>query len=147
MCPVHADSSNLVVQNELSELSRVSGWIDTWAQQHRIPATLAQVLDLCAMEVVTNVISYAYEDGAAHPISVTLSVQEDLVSLEVEDEGKPFNPLERPEQAPPKSLEEARIGGWGLRIVRHFSDELRYCRAAARNRLTVVFRHPGWTSG
>jgi hypothetical protein len=30
--------------------------------------------------------------------------------------------------------------------VRHFADELQYRRVDARNRLTVIFRHPDGTS-
>ena len=135
----------LVVRNELSELSRVSSWVDEWARLHQLSSTLTQILDLCTAEVVTNIISYAYDDDAVHPISLNLRIDEDRISLEVEDEGKPFDPLGNPAPATRANLETGRIGGWGLRIVRHFAEDLCYARADARNRLTVIFRHPGPT--
>ncbi len=141
--PRIAARPSLMVRNELSELPRVSSWVDEWARQHRLPSTLAQILDLCTAEVVTNIISYAHDDNAAHSIGLNLRMHEDLIRLEVEDEGKPFNPVENPAQVPRTNLEEGRIGGWGLRIVRHFADELCYRRVDARNRLTVIFRYSG----
>ena len=38
------------------------------------------------------------------------------------------------------TLEDAPVGGWGLPIVRHFSDELHYRRLEGRNLLTLTFR-------
>jgi anti-sigma regulatory factor (Ser/Thr protein kinase) len=131
----------LIVRNQRSELSRVSVWVEAWARQQRLPSTLAQILDLCAAEVLTNVISYAYDDNALHPISLNLRVDEDRISLEIEDEGKPFDPGQLAAQ-PLSTLDEGRIGGWGLRIVRHFADDLQYRRVGERNRVTVVFRQP-----
>jgi serine/threonine-protein kinase RsbW len=43
---------------------------------------------------------------------------------------------------PAASLEEAKIGGWGIHIVRRLTDELRYHRSAGRNHLTLIFRLP-----
>ena len=142
--PLGAVQPSLIVRNQLSELSRVSDWVYEWARQYRLPDALAQILDLCTAELVTNIISYACDDDAVHPISLSLRMQEDLISLELEDEGKPFDPLENIAHAPRTNLEEGRIGGWGLGIVRHFAEELCYRRADARNRLTIIFRHPGW---
>jgi serine/threonine-protein kinase RsbW len=130
----------LIVSNKLSELQRVSDWVNEWALQHQLPTPIAQKLDLCSTEVVTNVISYAYEDKAVHQIVLRLQWHDSLISLEVEDDGKPFNPLEAPAPAPIASLEDARIGGWGIPILRSFSDELRYRRANGKNRLTVIQR-------
>jgi serine/threonine-protein kinase RsbW len=140
---MHAARQTLVVRNELSELSRVRDWVDQWTRQHRLPDALAQILDLCTAEVVTNIISYGYDDHGVHPISLSLEMQDDLISLEIEDEGKPFDPVENQPQETRKTLDQGRVGGWGLRIVRHFSEGLCYRRAEARNLLRVIFRHPG----
>lgn len=118
----------------------MSNWINEWAGQHALSNHLAQRLDLCSTEVVTNVISYAYDDNAEHPIVLRLCRQNELLNLEVEDDGKPFNPLQVPAHAPMTSLEDARIGGWGIPIVRRFSDALDYRHADGKNCLTLSFR-------
>jgi serine/threonine-protein kinase RsbW len=133
----------LVVRNELSELQRVAEWVNEWAQQHRLPIRIAQKLDLCSTEVVTNIISYAFDDNAVHQILLSLRWEDTVFSLEIEDDGKPFNPLEAEEPARLTSLEDARIGGWGVPIIRRYSDALRYRRIHGKNRLTVVYESSG----
>jgi serine/threonine-protein kinase RsbW len=130
----------LVVRNDASELSRVSAWVDAWARHQGLPATLIHHLDLCATELVTNVVSHAFEGAAVHRISLSLGMDHDRVTLEVEDDGKPFDPSAIAPQPPRTDLDDGSPGGWGLVIVRHFADELRYLRTTGRNRLTVVLR-------
>ena len=48
-------------------------------------------------EIFTNIISYGYRDNREHQVKVRLSVQLAEVSVEIEDDGQPFNPLEAPE--------------------------------------------------
>lgn len=102
---------------------------------------LAQYIDLCATELVTNVVNYAYDDDAAHSIELHLRIEGERISLEIEDDGRSFDPVETPERLRFTELDQGRVGGWGIGIVRHFADDMQYCRADERNRLTVVFRH------
>lgn len=62
------------------------------------------------------------------------------VALDVEDEGGQFDPRQVPQPAPATSLQDARVGGWGIPILRRFSDDLRYRHEDGRNRLTLLFR-------
>ena len=61
---------------------------------------------------------------------------EELV-LEISDDGKPFDPTQAP---PPKlnaALEERRIGGLGVYLVRTMMDEIAYRRSDGRNHLVM----------
>lgn len=140
--PLAAARSSLTVRNALTELSGVSRWVGEWARQHRLPGALAQILDLCTAEVVTNIINYAYDDDALHRINLHLLIREDLISLEIEDDGRPFDPVANAAHPQRPNLEEGRVGGWGIRIVAHFAEDLRYRRADASNQLTITFRNP-----
>jgi serine/threonine-protein kinase RsbW len=131
--------ASLIVGSELRELSRVSAWIQDWAESQRLPAKLALKLDLCSAEVVTNIMNYACGDGA-QLILLRLGWQGEDVALEVEDEGSKFDPRQVPEPARATSVRDARIGGWGIPIVRNFSDGLRYRHEDGRNCLTLLFR-------
>jgi serine/threonine-protein kinase RsbW len=133
--------ASLIVGSELRELSRVSAWVQDWAQRQRLPSRVAQQLDLCSAEAVTNIVAHGGGDEAAHgSIFLRLGWQGDEVALEVEDEGCPFDPLQAPEPAHAGSLEDARIGGWGIPIVRRFSNGMHYRREDGRNCLTLLFR-------
>jgi len=56
------------------------------------------------------------------------------------DEGGEFDPRQVPDPPRPTSVQDARIGGWGIPIVRHFSDGVRYRHEDGRNCLTLLFR-------
>jgi len=131
--------ASLIVDSELRELSRVSAWVHEWAERQRLPTRVAQNLDLCSTEVVTNIMNYACGDGALR-ILLRLGWQGEDVALEVEDEGSEFDPRQVPEPARATSVRDARVGGWGIPIVRRFSDGLRYRHEDGRNCLTLLFR-------
>lgn len=95
--------------------------------------------ELVFEEIVANIVGHGAPDG--HPLEVrfVLEAQPDSIILTFDDNGLPFDPRGRPDPVIPKSLAEARIGGFGLMLVRHAASSLDYVRTAeARNRLTVV---------
>jgi serine/threonine-protein kinase RsbW len=88
-------------------------------------------------ETLTNIISYGYRDNREHQVKVRLSVQLAEVSVEIEDDGQPFNPLEAPEPDITKPLEERKIGGLGIHLVRKLMDRLEYKGQGERSLLTI----------
>ena len=130
------------MRNDLSELSRVSAWVHVWAQRLGVPSPTAARLDLCSTEIVTNIMTHGYTDHAAHEIALRLDRCGDDLALEIQDDGPAFDPRLVEELQPATSLEEARVGGWGIPLVRRFSDGLRYHRSERRNCLTLIFRTP-----
>lgn len=133
-------SASLQIRSDLAELSRLASWISAWAEQQRVPDETAQQLDLCAAEVVTNVMTHGLSDSDAHKIELRIGQHGDDVVLEIEDDGIAFDPTQNP-LPPPVTMDSERVGGWGMRIVRRLSDEVQYRRIDGRNRLTLVF-HP-----
>ena len=132
----------LVIRNDLAELARVGLWVNAWSQDQKLPAAVAERLDLCSVEAVTNIVTHAYVDDASHEIRLRLECQGDLVSLEIEDDGRVFDPRQVEEPWSAASLEDARIGGLGVPIVRNFSDDLQHRRHDGCNHLTLYFRLP-----
>jgi anti-sigma regulatory factor (Ser/Thr protein kinase) len=132
-------AASLLIPNDLNELTRVGEWVNAWAQRQTIPEHTAQQLDLCAAEAVTNVMTHGFADGNAHEIALRLELQGDAVVLEIEDDGVSFDPTtaDPPQNA---TMESDEVGGWGIRIVRRLSDEVRYRRVGERNCLTLVFK-------
>jgi len=88
-------------------------------------------------ELLTNVISYGYEDTQEHEIILRLSFADGEMTAEIEDDGRPFNPLEMTEPDINKPLEERQVGGLGIYLVRKFMTNLAYQRHEGKNRLTL----------
>lgn len=132
--------AELEIRSRLDELGRATAWLEAFASAAALPAETRYVLDLGLNEAVTNVISYAYRDAGEHRILLRLQRSGDAVSLEVEDDGAPFDPLQQAPPAPPTTLADAPIGGLGIHLIRSMFDECRYRREDGRNRLTLVAR-------
>lgn len=71
---------------------------------------------------MSNVISYGYDDREEHKIIVCLLMQQGKLTVEVENDGRPFNPLDAPEPDIEKPLEERTLGGLGIHLVRNVMD-------------------------
>jgi serine/threonine-protein kinase RsbW len=130
----------LTIHNQISEIRRMSQWLEDASQQLGVPADSSFKFDLCANEAVTNVISYAFPENGDHEIILRLSVDQQVASLEIEDDGTPFNPLDTPDHVQPASLEEASIGGLGIDLIRRMMDECNYAYRNGKNilRMTVL---------
>jgi anti-sigma regulatory factor (Ser/Thr protein kinase) len=66
-----------------------------------------------------------------------------VVSLTVENEGVPFNPLDAPAANDTAPIEERPIGRLGIHLLRKLMDEIEYAREGNRNRLVVRKRVSG----
>ncbi len=128
----------IVLPNQLTELEHVAREVEAFGEAHGIAAELIFKVTVALDEILTNVISYAYPQGGEHVITVRLAVQAAELVIEVEDDGRPFNPLT---VAPPdlEQLPEQRpIGGLGVHLVRKMMDRLEYRREQNKNFLVMI---------
>jgi anti-sigma regulatory factor (Ser/Thr protein kinase) len=125
-------------RNDDAELRRLSEWFWGFARRNGLAESRALDFELCLNELVTNVIHYAYDDRGKHEIRIALEREGGELRATIEDDGRPFNPLEKQPSDPPLSLKSAGVGGWGIPIVRGFADDISYERRDGRNRLTIL---------
>ena len=59
--------------------------------------------------------------------------------LTVSDNGVPFNPVEQVAPRTDQTLDERKIGGLGLHLVRNLADDVAYRREDDKNALTLGF--------
>jgi serine/threonine-protein kinase RsbW len=140
--PAGAGMSELRVTlvNSLHELGRVATLIEGYGAEHGLSPELVYAFDLSLDEVLTNVISYGFEDAREHTIDLCLRIHDGQLEAEVRDSGRPFNPLDVPPPDLDAPIDERPIGGLGLHIVRQMMDRLEYRRADGYNILTLTKR-------
>lgn len=115
-----------------------SKWASALAQQAGVSENRIAALDLCIVELVNNIVDYAYR-GRAGEIRLELTLGRGAAMLTVIDEGPAFDPLSVPPPAVPTSLDDARIGGYGIHLVRSSADACEYTRSEGRNVFTASF--------
>src|SRR5512136_2944156 len=86
----------LVLRNDLSELERLSQAVAAWCQVNTVSAEAEYQVNLALDEIVSNIIRHGWKDGGAHQLQVSLSCAGNELTVAVEDDAVPFNPLEAP---------------------------------------------------
>ena len=120
-------------------LSSALAWLEGLAERDGWPARTLFALTLCADEALTNLISYASAPAGGAPLQLRLECTRSCsgVRLSIEDNGAVFDPTAQASPALAASLEEAQVGGHGLRLMRHYLHALHYQRQNERNTLVL----------
>jgi len=129
---------NITFRNDISEISRLEGFIEQVAEQFSLPMDIVFNLNLVLEEAVANVIMYAYPKEEHEFIYLSASLKDDntLVFI-LTDSGKEFDPTLEPDADIDLSAEKRRIGGLGIFLIRQIMNEVRYERIDNKNILTL----------
>ena len=131
---------SMAIQTSRDELERIATAIEGLGQQDDWPDDLVFRVNLVLEELVLNIIDYG-QDGGDPDIALKIASEDDLIRIELSDRGRPFDPLtEAPEPDLTSPVDERSIGGLGVHLTKTLMDEVRYSRAACRNRLSIVTR-------
>ena len=129
---------HMVIKNELSEIDNVNAGFEQFAREHDLPAVIGQKMGIAFDDLLNNVISYAFRDDGGHNVEIKAELAGSRLTITISDDGVPFNPLGI--QAPDTSLsvDERKLGGLGIHLVRNLVDDISYQRRINRNVLSVV---------
>lgn len=128
------------LRNDLAEARQIEKWIQSFAQAAQLSPAAQNAFDLALVEWVTNVISYAYEDAREHWISIRFLAAPGQAGVEVEDDGRDFDPLTRPPVDVKVPLEKRGVGGLGIHMITRFMDVVEHRRVGGRNILSLKRR-------
>lgn len=127
------------------ELPHVTEFVHTELDRRLCPVRAQRQLDIALEELFVNVAHYAYPDATPDRpgevrVSYTYSAEPPSITVEIEDEGIPFDPLSRPDAVTPTSIEDVPIGGLGILMAKRSVDEMRYERTDGTNVVTITKR-------
>ena len=120
-------------------LPDVISFTEECLQSFECPMKSSMAICVAVEEIFINIASYAYgEDSGEAGLSFSFDEEERLMTLEVKDEGIPFNPLERDEPDITLSAADREIGGLGIFITRKTMDAVSYKNENGKNILTMT---------
>jgi anti-sigma regulatory factor (Ser/Thr protein kinase) len=131
----HKNSFEL--KNDLSELETLCQHLNKFGHVSGLSEACITDINICLDELFTNIVSYGFTDDLEHMIRFTINVDNNVLTLTIEDEGIAFNPLEKKDPEIPADLIDVRIGGLGIHIVRKLMDDISYKRKHGKNKLTM----------
>ena len=129
----------LIIKNEESELMKVSGFVEEIVDELGLDMELAMNLQLVLEEMVSNVIFYAYPEGASSEITLIAESDGKELTFVLSDRGKEFDPTlnETDDSDMDVNPAERDLGGMGIYIVKNIMNEVSYQRLEGKNLLTM----------
>lgn len=129
----HTRNAHISLENEIDNIVRVHGFIKDFSTSSGIKDSVSNDLQLVMEEIFINICRYAYKDDRTHYINISLKLEDNDLIWRVEDDGIPFNPLEHKLDGVNKSIEDMKIGGQGIRLVKKLTDSLNYSCLDGKN--------------
>ena len=130
----------LVIGNTIAEMVKVIEFVEKFGATHGIPQAAINDLNVCLDELLNNTISYGYDDQAPHSIAVDLTLAAGLLTADIKDDGKPFDPRKSTPKPSRGTIQSRAVGGLGLHFVKTLMDEVGYMRMGRNNVVRLVKR-------
>lgn len=130
------------LRNDLSELETLRIKLEQFKSKADIPEKTILELNLILDELFTNIVSCGYRDMDEHWVEISICRDEKLLTLCIRDDGVPFNPSAAKPLDTSCPVNERRVGGIGIHLVKRLSDEMIYRRMKNCNIITLKKKLP-----
>ncbi|MCR6632707.1 MAG: SpoIIE family protein phosphatase [Magnetospirillum sp.] len=129
---------DVTIGNDLDELGRLAAVVDDFVEKNGLPERISFNLNLCLDELITNIVSYGYDNDQHHDIHVRLGLEDGVLMCQIIDDAKEYDPfVEAPEPDLDAEVDDRPIGGLGVFLVKEFMDRTEYRREGDRNVVTL----------
>jgi anti-sigma regulatory factor (Ser/Thr protein kinase) len=135
---VKTQNYSFELNSKLAELKALNQRLIAFGRDIGLSETIIPEINICLDELFTNIVSYGFKDDLEHKIKFTMGVDDNILTVNIEDDGMPFNPLEKKAVELPPDVTSAKIGGLGIHITRELMDKIHYERKRGKNKLTIT---------
>ena len=129
--------NHLSIAADLSEIDGVRQFLKDSLADIDISEEDGFKIELALVEMVVNVIRYAYPDGGGL-LAIEIRKDRHRVIIEIRDSGLPFDPCQAPNPDIDEVVAAGGKGGLGIFLTREIMDECLYRRDGGQNILTLV---------
>jgi anti-sigma regulatory factor (Ser/Thr protein kinase) len=98
-------------------------------------------VNLVVEELISNIISYGYDDDLKHDIILDFQFDKESISLEIIDDAKEFNPVDIADADTTSEISERKTGGMGIHLVKNLTDAFSYHREGTKNITKIIIRY------
>jgi len=128
---------SIEISNDPAELDRAMNAFTDFVKEKGIPREGWSHLQMALDEIVSNIIKYGYDDEDVHLIRISCRLKDDFLEMEIFDDSREFNVLERKDPDTAASLQARPIGGLGIFLVKKLLDAHEYTRDGNINHLVL----------
>ena len=133
------ETVQIALENDLRKIARVASRIDEFCSAHGLAQETAFAVNLAIDELLTNTISYGYDDDEeAHRIEVILRLEGKTLVVAIVDDSAPFDPTEMCEPDLDAPMGGREMDGLGMLLVNRTMDGVEYRRRDGCNVVTLT---------
>ncbi|MCJ7784695.1 MAG: ATP-binding protein [Desulfobacterales bacterium] len=123
----------------LENLGRFKEFVADCARTEGFDQRRIQEIELALEEALVNIFNYAYPETPGD-IEINCKLETGRLIIEIIDSGIPFDMTSLSDPDLTADVEERKIGGLGIFLVKKMVDEVRYRREKDRNILTFAVK-------
>ena len=117
-----------------SEVMRAVDTLQQMGMEWKLPERELFRLTVALEECASNIVNHALGHDPTRFFQLSLEYTQSILTIELRDNGSEFNPnLHQPDL----STHDRQPGGWGISLVRKYTDEVHYQRVNGENVLQL----------
>lgn len=122
------------------EVMRAVEALEAFGQARHVCEKTLFGLTLALEECGSNIVNHALRRDEQQTFRVSLEHAGNAMIIELRDRGPEFDPTRAPLIVTNAGDEDRPPGGWGIQLVRRYTDEVRYAREGGENVLRLIKR-------
>ena len=127
----------ITLSNDVKEIPLLNAFVDEVCEFHDLDPLVTMQMNLALEEAIVNVMSYAYPEGTKGYVDISAQSDGNILKFVISDSGIPFDPTIQEEIDTSLPLDQRRIGGLGIFLVRKMMDSVKYEYRDEHNVLTL----------
>lgn len=126
------------ITNQRDQIDTVRKFFDDYSKENKLTEKTVHDIQMALDELLTNIVNYGYEDTDEHQIDIHFGVNDDAVKVEIIDDSKPYNILEKDNPDISLSMEDKPIGGLGIFLIKKLMSNVDYYTEEGKNHLVMI---------
>lgn len=119
------------------EVMRAVEALQEFGEAGQVPANVLFGLTLALEECGSNIVNHGLQRDAGKTFRVSFHRTAGAITIELRDPGPEFDPTLKP-AGEPEADDDGPPGGWGIFLVRRYTDEIHYVREGGENVLRLI---------
>ena len=118
------DSIKIQIPSLSENIRIIESFIDNAKEKFSLDDDIYGNIMIAVTESVNNAIKHGNKNDTTKNVSLSLSLNENIIKFVIEDEGKGFNYTDLPDPTSPENIDKP--GGRGIFLMKHLSDEVHF---------------------
>ena len=136
------NNSSFSFPADKKEVGRVVDFINGFLEKKDMNSKIISQIDITVDEICSNIFNYAYKDKKGQ-VLVEISYKDNAVTIRFVDTGVKFNPLEKEDPDVNLSLQERKVGGLGIYLVKQLMDDVKYEYSPKKENILTIIKKVG----